>query len=132
MPHCCILLKYLGKLGFLCSLKQSLLLLTHFLCAVSLAVLRRSFRLSKRGKKTNKSMYECKKSEQYDTADVPTYEEVAPYCRAPGSKHRLVVLIGRCICLQYDSTKGNIFMLKPCLQTIYVINNWYATSFKTE
>ncbi|KAB5555850.1 hypothetical protein PHYPO_G00038910 [Pangasianodon hypophthalmus] len=56
--------------------------------------LRRSFRLSKRGKKTNKSMYECKKSEQYDTADVPTYEEVAPYCRAHGAKHRLVVLVG--------------------------------------
>ncbi|KAB0344165.1 hypothetical protein FD754_021091 [Muntiacus muntjak] len=26
-------------------------------------------------KKTNKSMYECKKSDQYDTANVPTYEE---------------------------------------------------------
>ncbi|KAF7705656.1 MAGUK p55 subfamily member 7 [Silurus meridionalis] len=58
------------------------------------SVLRRSFRLSKRGKKTNKSMYECKKSDQYDTADVPTYEEVAPYCRAHGAKHRLVVLVG--------------------------------------
>ncbi|KAF5898169.1 Guanylate kinase, partial [Clarias magur] len=56
--------------------------------------LRRSFRLSRRGKKTNKSMYECKKSEQYDTADVPTYEEVAPYCRANGAKHRLVVMVG--------------------------------------
>ncbi|KAF4084778.1 hypothetical protein AMELA_G00109790 [Ameiurus melas] len=58
------------------------------------SVLRRSFRLSKRGKKTNKSMYECKKSERYDTADVPTYEEVAPYCRAHGAKHRLVALLG--------------------------------------
>ncbi|KAG7324789.1 hypothetical protein KOW79_011105 [Hemibagrus wyckioides] len=58
------------------------------------STLRRSFRLSKRGKKTNKSMYECKKSEQYDTADVPTYEEVAPYCRAPGARYRLVALIG--------------------------------------
>lgn len=61
-----------------------------------LASLRRSFRLSRRGKKTNKSMYECKKSEQYDTADVPTYEEVAPYCRANGAKHRLVVMVGKC------------------------------------
>ncbi|XP_026148042.1 MAGUK p55 subfamily member 7 isoform X2 [Mastacembelus armatus] len=55
---------------------------------------RRSFRLSRRDKKTNKSMYECKKSEIYDMADVPTYEEVAPYCRRSGAKHRLVVLVG--------------------------------------
>uniref|UniRef100_A0A8C2Z1W2 MAGUK p55 scaffold protein 7a n=1 Tax=Cyclopterus lumpus TaxID=8103 RepID=A0A8C2Z1W2_CYCLU len=55
---------------------------------------RRSFRLSRRDKKTNKSMYECKKSEMYDMADVPTYEEVTPYCRASGAKHRLVVLVG--------------------------------------
>uniref|UniRef100_A0A8C2Z1Y6 MAGUK p55 scaffold protein 7a n=1 Tax=Cyclopterus lumpus TaxID=8103 RepID=A0A8C2Z1Y6_CYCLU len=54
----------------------------------------RSFRLSRRDKKTNKSMYECKKSEMYDMADVPTYEEVTPYCRASGAKHRLVVLVG--------------------------------------
>lgn len=55
---------------------------------------RRSFRLSRRDKKTNKSMYECKKSEQYDTADVPTYEEVTQYRRHSGAKHRLVVLVG--------------------------------------
>lgn len=41
-------------------------------------------------------MYECKKSERYDTADVPTYEEVVPYCRAHGAKHRLVALLGKC------------------------------------
>ncbi|XP_067285668.1 MAGUK p55 subfamily member 7 isoform X2 [Pseudorasbora parva] len=56
--------------------------------------LRRSFRLSKRDKKTNKSMYECKRSEQYDTADVPTYEEVTTYRRKHGDRHRLVVLVG--------------------------------------
>uniref|UniRef100_A0A8C5HEI5 Membrane palmitoylated protein 7 n=1 Tax=Gouania willdenowi TaxID=441366 RepID=A0A8C5HEI5_GOUWI len=55
---------------------------------------RRSFRLSRRDKKTNKSMYECKKSEMYDTADVPTYEEVTPYRRPSGGKHRLVVFVG--------------------------------------
>lgn len=55
---------------------------------------RRSFRLSRRDKKTNKSMYECKKSELYDTADVPTYEEVTQYHRHSGAKHRLVVLVG--------------------------------------
>ncbi|KAM3860234.1 MAGUK p55 subfamily member 7 isoform 2-T2 [Diretmus argenteus] len=55
---------------------------------------RRSFRLSRRDKKTNKSMYECKKSEMYDTADLPTYEEVTPYRRQSGAKHRLVVLVG--------------------------------------
>uniref|UniRef100_A0A3Q1EZE7 MAGUK p55 scaffold protein 7a n=1 Tax=Acanthochromis polyacanthus TaxID=80966 RepID=A0A3Q1EZE7_9TELE len=55
---------------------------------------RRSFRLSRRDKKTNKSMYECKKSEIYDMADVPTYEEVTPYRRQGGAKHRLVVLVG--------------------------------------
>ncbi|XP_047205538.1 MAGUK p55 subfamily member 7 isoform X2 [Girardinichthys multiradiatus] len=55
---------------------------------------RRSFRLSRRDKKTNKTMYESKKSQMYDMADVPTYEEVAPYCRKSGAKHRLVVLAG--------------------------------------
>uniref|UniRef100_A0A3B3H557 MAGUK p55 scaffold protein 7a n=1 Tax=Oryzias latipes TaxID=8090 RepID=A0A3B3H557_ORYLA len=55
---------------------------------------RRSFRLSRRDKKTNKSMYESKKSELYDTADVPTYEEVAPHRRPSGAKYRLVVLVG--------------------------------------
>ncbi|XP_070842254.1 MAGUK p55 subfamily member 7 isoform X1 [Chaetodon trifascialis] len=59
-----------------------------------LAGFRRSFRLSRRDKKTNKSMYECKKSELYDMADVPTYEEVTPYCRQSGAKHRLVVIVG--------------------------------------
>uniref|UniRef100_A0A3B4ABB8 Membrane protein, palmitoylated 7b (MAGUK p55 subfamily member 7) n=1 Tax=Periophthalmus magnuspinnatus TaxID=409849 RepID=A0A3B4ABB8_9GOBI len=61
---------------------------------VSAAGFRRSFRLSRRDKKTNKSMYECKKSELYDMADVPTYEEVTQYHRQPGAKHRLVVLVG--------------------------------------
>uniref|UniRef100_A0A671PM92 MAGUK p55 subfamily member 7 n=1 Tax=Sinocyclocheilus anshuiensis TaxID=1608454 RepID=A0A671PM92_9TELE len=59
-----------------------------------LSGLRRSFRLSRRDKKTNKSMYECKRSEQYDTADVPTYEEVTAYRRKHGDRHRLVVLVG--------------------------------------
>ncbi|XP_076617545.1 MAGUK p55 subfamily member 7 isoform X2 [Chaetodon auriga] len=59
-----------------------------------LAGFRRSFRLSRRDKKTNKSMYECKKSELYDMADVPTYEEVTPYRRQSGAKHRLVVIVG--------------------------------------
>lgn len=39
-------------------------------------------------------MYEAKKSEMYDMADVPTYEEVVPYRRQRGDKHRLVVLVG--------------------------------------
>ncbi|KAF3836155.1 hypothetical protein F7725_028713, partial [Dissostichus mawsoni] len=55
---------------------------------------RRSFRLSRREKKTNKTMYECKKSEMYDMADVPTYEEVTQYRRQSGAKHRLVILVG--------------------------------------
>ncbi|XP_034986314.1 MAGUK p55 subfamily member 7 isoform X3 [Zootoca vivipara] len=55
---------------------------------------RRSFRLSRKDRKTNKTMYECKKSDQYDTADVPTYEEVAMYRRQPNEKYRLVVLVG--------------------------------------
>uniref|UniRef100_A0A3P8W7W6 MAGUK p55 scaffold protein 7a n=1 Tax=Cynoglossus semilaevis TaxID=244447 RepID=A0A3P8W7W6_CYNSE len=62
---------------------------------VHVAGFRRSFRLSRRDKKkTNKSMYESKKSEMYDMADVPTYEEVTQYRRPSGAKHRLVVLIG--------------------------------------
>ncbi|MBN3311152.1 MPP7 protein, partial [Amia calva] len=56
--------------------------------------LRRSFRLSRRDRKTNKSMYESKKSELYDMADVPTYEEVTTYRRQHGEKYRLVVLVG--------------------------------------
>ncbi|XP_042657979.1 MAGUK p55 subfamily member 7 isoform X1 [Tyto alba] len=59
-----------------------------------LAGFRRSFRLSRKDKKTNKSMYECKKSDQYDTADIPTYEEVAKYRRQLNDKYRLVVLVG--------------------------------------
>ncbi|KAI4892467.1 hypothetical protein NFI96_012565 [Prochilodus magdalenae] len=61
---------------------------------IASAGFRRSFRLSRRDKKTNKSMYECKKSEQYDTADVPTYEEVAHHRRGHRDKHRLVILVG--------------------------------------
>ncbi|XP_067870273.1 MAGUK p55 subfamily member 7 isoform X1 [Heterodontus francisci] len=56
--------------------------------------LRRSFRLSRKDRKTNKSMYESKRSEQYDTADVPTYEEVVSYQHQPNEKYRLVVLVG--------------------------------------
>ncbi|XP_006526392.1 MAGUK p55 subfamily member 7 isoform X6 [Mus musculus] len=59
-----------------------------------IAGFRRSFRLSRKNKKINKSMYECKKSEQYDTADVPTYEEVTPYRRQIHDKYRLIVLVG--------------------------------------
>lgn len=39
-------------------------------------------------------MYESKKSEMYDMADVPTYEEVTPYRRPAGARHRLVVFVG--------------------------------------
>lgn len=40
-------------------------------------------------------MYECKKSDQYDTADVPTFEEVALYQRQPNEKYRLIILVGK-------------------------------------
>lgn len=40
-------------------------------------------------------MYECKKSDQYDTADVPAYEEVTPYRRQMNENYRLVVLVGK-------------------------------------
>uniref|UniRef100_A0A3Q3JCS1 MAGUK p55 subfamily member 7 n=1 Tax=Monopterus albus TaxID=43700 RepID=A0A3Q3JCS1_MONAL len=60
----------------------------------AIAGFRRSFHLSRRDRKTNKSMYESKKSEMYDTADVPTYEEVTLYRRQSGAKHRLVLLVG--------------------------------------
>ncbi|XP_064410758.1 MAGUK p55 subfamily member 7 isoform X3 [Latimeria chalumnae] len=55
---------------------------------------RRSFRLSRKDRKTNKSMYECKKSEQYDMADLPTYEEVTTYQRKTNEKYRLIILVG--------------------------------------
>ncbi|OWJ99492.1 hypothetical protein Celaphus_00009710 [Cervus elaphus hippelaphus] len=51
---------------------------------------RRTFHLSRKDKKTNKSMYECKKSDQYDTANVPTYEEVTPYHRFNEVKRKLL------------------------------------------
>ncbi|XP_051910953.1 MAGUK p55 subfamily member 7 isoform X1 [Hippocampus zosterae] len=65
-----------------------------FISGSRLVGFRRSFRLSRKDKKTNKSMYECKKSAIYDTADVPTYEEVTKYQRQDGAKHRLVILVG--------------------------------------
>ena len=73
-----------------------LVLITKNIFFVFTAGFRRSFRLSRKDKKTNKSMYECKKSDQYDTADVPTYEEVTPYRRQMHEKYRLVVLVGKC------------------------------------
>ncbi|XP_061522488.1 MAGUK p55 subfamily member 7 isoform X2 [Phycodurus eques] len=65
-----------------------------FISGCRLVGFRRSFRLSRKDKKTNKSMYECKKSEIYDTADVPTYEEVTKYQRQGRAKHRLAILVG--------------------------------------
>ncbi|XP_069770620.1 MAGUK p55 subfamily member 7 isoform X1 [Narcine bancroftii] len=55
---------------------------------------RRSFRLSRKDKKANKSMYESKRSEQYETADIPTYEEVVSYQHQPNENYRLVVFVG--------------------------------------
>lgn len=53
-------------------------------------------------------MYESKKSEIYDMADVPTYEEVTAYRRPTGSKHRLVALVGelRGLCWRSDLHQG--------------------------
>ncbi|KAM7370158.1 hypothetical protein PAMP_011436 [Pampus punctatissimus] len=53
-------------------------------------------------------MYECKKSEMYDMADVPTYEEVTMYCRQSGAKHRLVILVA--------ASKGVMYKVKIVLQ----------------
>lgn len=50
-------------------------------------------------------MYECKKSDQYDTADIPTYEEVAKYRRQPNDKYRLVVLVGKLVFFIFDLIK---------------------------
>lgn len=55
-------------------------------------------------------MYECKKSEQYDTADVPTYEEVTTYRRKHGDRHRLVVLVGK-----YEFRNDKMDFQKNCL-----------------
>ncbi|XP_036375435.1 MAGUK p55 subfamily member 7-like [Megalops cyprinoides] len=59
---------------------------------IHIAGLRRSFRLSRRDRGV--CQCECGGSGRYDTADVPTYEEVAPYRKQPGAPHRLVVLVG--------------------------------------
>lgn len=82
-------------LGVFCILKINVFLsVSSVMSSRPPAGFRRSFRLSRRDKKTNKSMYESKKSEMYDMADVPTYEEVTSYRRQSGAKHRLVVLVG--------------------------------------
>lgn len=63
-------------------------------------------------------MYECKKSDQYDTADIPTYEEVAKYRRQPNDKYRLVVLVGKLFSLFFFFFLPGItetFWLAQCL-----------------
>ncbi|XP_069854304.1 MAGUK p55 subfamily member 7 isoform X2 [Dipodomys merriami] len=101
---------------------------------------RRSFRLSRKDKKTNKSMYECKKSDQYDTADVPTYEEVTPYQRQMNDKYRLVVLVDTTRAKRSQESDGveYIFISKHLFETDVqnnkfieygeYKNNYYGTS----
>ncbi|XP_054448253.1 MAGUK p55 subfamily member 7 isoform X3 [Pteronotus mesoamericanus] len=101
---------------------------------------RRSFRLSRKDKKTNKSMYECKKSDQYDTADVPTYEEVTPYRRQMNEKYRLVVLVDTTRARRSQEIDGveYIFISKHLFETDVqnnkfieygeYKNNYYGTS----
>ncbi|XP_077931432.1 MAGUK p55 subfamily member 7 isoform X3 [Halichoerus grypus] len=101
---------------------------------------RRSFRLSRKDKKTNKSMYECKKSDQYDTADVPTYEEVTPYRRQMNEKYRLVVLVDTTRARRSQESDGveYIFISKHLFETDVqnnkfieygeYKNNYYGTS----
>uniref|UniRef100_A0A9L0ITF7 MAGUK p55 subfamily member 7 n=1 Tax=Equus asinus TaxID=9793 RepID=A0A9L0ITF7_EQUAS len=101
---------------------------------------RRSFRLSRKDKKTNKSMYECKKSDQYDTADVPTYEEVTPYRRQTHEKYRLVVLVDTTRARRSQESDGveYIFISKHLFETDVqnnkfieygeYKNNYYGTS----
>ena len=101
---------------------------------------RRSFRLSRKNKKINKSMYECKKSEQYDTADVPTYEEVTPYRRQIHDKYRLIVLVDTTRARRSQESDGveYIFISKHLFETDVqnnkfieygeYKNNYYGTS----
>ncbi|XP_043419254.1 MAGUK p55 subfamily member 7 isoform X5 [Leopardus geoffroyi] len=105
-----------------------------------IAGFRRSFRLSRKDKKTNKSMYECKKSDQYDTADVPTYEEVTPYRRQTNEKYRLVVLVDTTRARRSQESDGveYIFISKHLFETDVqnnkfieygeYKNNYYGTS----
>nr|XP_019587101.1 PREDICTED: MAGUK p55 subfamily member 7 isoform X4 [Rhinolophus sinicus] len=105
-----------------------------------IAGFRRSFRLSRKDKKTNKSMYECKKSDQYDTADVPTYEEVTPYRRQSNEKYRLVVLVDTTRARRSQESDGveYIFISKHLFETDVqnnkfieygeYKNNYYGTS----
>lgn len=59
-------------------------------------------------------MYESKKSEMYDMADVPTYEEVAPYRRQAGARHRLVVFVGERKVSSLSLTSSISVELKLC------------------
>ncbi|XP_036893029.1 MAGUK p55 subfamily member 7 isoform X4 [Sturnira hondurensis] len=84
-----------------------------------IAGFRRSFRLSRKDKKTNKSMYECRKSDQYDTADVPTYEEVTPYRRQTNEKYRLVVLV--------DTTRARRSQEMDGVEYIFISKHLFET-----
>lgn len=62
-------------------------------------------------------MYECKKSDQYDTADVPTFEEVALYQRQPNEKYRLIILVGKYrLFVKLHPTFFFFFFFKPIAQ----------------
>uniref|UniRef100_A0A8C4N1Z1 MAGUK p55 scaffold protein 7 n=1 Tax=Eptatretus burgeri TaxID=7764 RepID=A0A8C4N1Z1_EPTBU len=59
-----------------------------------LSGLRRSFRQSLRNRRVLKSMFDIKRSGDYETPEPPTYEEVIQYQRMPPDPFRLVVLVG--------------------------------------
>lgn len=50
----------------------------------------------------------------YDMADVPTYEEVAPYRRQAGARHRLVVFVGERKVSSLSLSSSISVELKPC------------------
>ncbi|KAK3513439.1 hypothetical protein QTP70_014269, partial [Hemibagrus guttatus] len=59
-----------------------------------LAGLRRSFRLSKKDRRSQEMRAKWKKSEADGENHISSYQEVVPYVRQPGEPYRLVLLVG--------------------------------------
>ncbi|KFQ22241.1 MAGUK p55 subfamily member 3, partial [Mesitornis unicolor] len=83
--------------------------LIHLLLS-STAGLRRSFRLSRKEKENN--LNEGKQTEQADTVEFLTYEEVTKYQQQPGEQQRLVVLIG-CLGARLSELKQKVVSENP-------------------
>ncbi|XP_060761418.1 MAGUK p55 subfamily member 7 [Neoarius graeffei] len=61
---------------------------------IHIAGLRRSFRLSKKDRRSQETQAKWKKCEADGENHISSYQEVVPYVREPGEPYRLVLLVG--------------------------------------